>query len=135
MPVKKENGDIDYQNFKVTLLNTLQPCKTHIYLERAMPMAMGAKHAFNYGRGFAAIEIAIQELKIPVTYIEPRKWQKEMFQGIDSRLKPKEQSLIAVERLFPQYLDSIPKRPKGKYHDGAVDALLIAEYGRRVSKD
>jgi hypothetical protein len=105
----------------------------HIFIERAIPMAMGAKHAFNYGRGFAALEIAIALSKIPVTYVEPAKWQKALFDGIDSRLKPKERALIAIERLLPEVASIIPKGRTGRMHEGIVDAALIAHYGWRYA--
>ena len=106
--------------------------ESHVFLERAIPMAMGSKHAFNYGRGFAALEIAIEQSGIPVTYVEPAKWTKEICAGIDSNLKPKARSAIAMQRLFPHILVEVPKGKTGKLHDGVVDALLIAEYGRRL---
>jgi len=105
------------------------------YLERAMPMAMGAKHAFNYGRGFAALEIALREVGIPYSMLEPSKWTKDIFQGIDSNLKAKAQASIAVSRLFPEEHKKIPTSPRSKkMHDGIIDALLMAEYGRRQIK-
>jgi hypothetical protein len=103
----------------------------HVYLERAMPMAMGAKHAFNYGRGFAALEIALRLLRMPTTYVEPGKWAKVMHEGISADLKPKAKSLIAVKRLFPKLVESLPKNRNGKLLDGPIDALLIASYGIR----
>lgn len=102
-------------------------------LERAVSFGMGGLSAFNYGRGFAALEIALQELRMPYTLIEPRKWTKVMFQGIDSRLKPKEQALIAIDRLMPSEKSKIPVTPRSKkLHEGVIDATLIAEYGRRT---
>lgn len=103
----------------------------HIYLERAVPMAMGSKHAFNYGQGFAAILIAIELFQIPMTLVEPQKWSKEMHEGISTDLKPKAKSLIACERLFPKLFASLPKNKNGKTLDGPIDALLIAAYGLR----
>lgn len=104
--------------------------KGHVFVERAMPMAMGAKHAFNYGKDFAAIEIAIQLCELPATYVEPSKWTKEIFQGINSDLKPKAKSLVALKRLLPKLVSQIPTTPKSKkMHEGVVDALLIAYYG------
>ncbi len=103
----------------------------HVYLERAIPMAMGSKGAFNYGRGFAAIEIAIELVRIPVTYVEPQKWAKEMHEGMSQDLKPKAKSLLAVKRLYPSLVASLPKNTKGVLLDGPVDALLIAGYGLR----
>jgi hypothetical protein len=128
-----EIGKIKEINF-ASIQATLQSFKMldggHVFLERAMPMAMGAKHAFNYGRGFAALEIAIKLSGLPVTYVEPRTWQKIMFAGVDQKLKPKEQALVAVERLATGF--NIPKNSKGRFHDGAVDALLIGLYGQRI---
>lgn len=104
----------------------------HIYLERAKPIAMGAKHAFNYGKGFRTLEIAIYILKIPVTYVEPHTWTKVMLEGISKDMQPKIRNGLAVQRLLPHFVDGIPKGPKsGKLHEGIVDALLIAEFGRR----
>lgn len=103
----------------------------HVFLERAVPMAMGSKGAFTYGRGFEALVIALGLAGNPVTHIEPSKWTKEMHEGISADLKPKARSLIAVKRLYPQLVGSLPKRPKGGLHDGPIDALLIAGYGLR----
>lgn len=100
-----------------------------IFLERAVSFGMGSTGAFNYGRGFAALEIAIQLLEFPVTYIEPGKWTKEMHAGIDKNFKPKAKSLVAVGRLFPKLVNSLPRNTKGKLLEGPVDALLIAGYG------
>jgi hypothetical protein len=103
----------------------------HVYLERAVPMAMGAKSAFNYGRGFEAITIAIQLIGFPFTLIEPQKWAKEMHEGISTDLRAKAKSLIACQRLYPKLYASLPKNTKGKTLDGPIDALLIAAYGLR----
>lgn len=133
MPVIEngKNNDIDFHAFKKMLDRPL--LNPHIFLERAVPMAQGSKSAFNYGRGFAALEIAIQLSGIPVTYVEPAKWAKVMHDGISSDLKPKAKSLIALQRLFPQYIDKIPQSPKSKkIHEGIMDATLIAGYGKRL---
>ena len=102
-----------------------------IFLERAIPFALGAKQAFNYGRGFEALVIAIMLSGLSVTYVEPAKWTKEMHEGISSDLKPKVKSLIAVKRLHPQLVKLLPSDKKGVPKDGAIDALLIASYGLR----
>jgi hypothetical protein len=103
----------------------------HVYLERALPMAQGMKQAFSYGRGFEAVVIAVTLSKLPVTYVEPSKWTKEMHEGISSDLKAKAKSLIAVQRLFPHLVTFLPKKPKGGLADGPIDALLIAGYALR----
>jgi hypothetical protein len=106
----------------------------HIYLERAVAFAMGAKGAFNYGRGYAALEIAISLLQIPVTYVEPGKWTKVIHAGISADLKPKAKSLIAVKRLYPHLVDRLPRTKKGALLDGQVDAFLIAAYGLKANR-
>lgn len=128
-----ENGkdkDVDFEAVRNILKGFLDV--DAIFLERAAPHAMGSKHAFNYGRGFAAIEIAVKLSEIPVVYVEPAKWTKVMHEGISNDLKPKAKSLIAVERLYKKLLPKIPRTPKSKaLLDGVVDALLIAGYGLR----
>lgn len=126
MPLDGES--IDFKKI-VDLIAGFSP--DHIFLERAIPFAMGSKGAFNYGRGFAALEIAAQLASRPMTYVEPAKWTKEMFAGIDTRMKPKERGRIALKRLFPSLVDTLPTDKKGNVHDGVQDALLIAEWGRR----
>lgn len=105
--------------------------KPHVFLERAVPMAMGSAGAFTYGRGFEAILIALSYHGFPVTQVEPAKWAKEMHEGISADLKPKVRSFIAVKRLYPHLVASLPKKPKGGLYDGPIDALLIAGYGLR----
>jgi hypothetical protein len=104
----------------------------HVFLERAVSFGMGSTGAFNYGRGFAALEIALQLLEFPVTYVEPHKWTKEMHAGISKDLKPKAKSLVAIERLFPKLVKALPRNTKGRLLEGPVDALLIAGYGYRT---
>ena len=132
MPIV-ENGKDKFVEFDGVheLLFNLSDVNTdlHVFLERAVSFGMGTKAAFNYGRGFAAVEIAIELLKMPVTYVEPGKWTKEMHAGISGDLKPKAKSLIAVKRLFPKLVGQLPKGKKGKLLDGPIDALLIAAYG------
>jgi hypothetical protein len=126
MPVNAQS-EIDFDELHRILVE--YDCD-HIFLERAVPFAQGAKAAFNYGRGFAAVEIAIQFCGKSVTYVEPGKWAKEMHQGIDADLKPKAKTLIAMKRLFPNV--SIPLTPKSKKpHDGFIDAFMIAQWGLR----
>ncbi len=130
MPLKdKKIKDIDFYAVRKILK---QFSDVHVFLERAAPHAMGSKHAFNYGRGFAALEIAVMSCRNPVTYVESTKWTKVIHAGISSDLKPKVKSIKAIERLLPKIAKRIPKGKTGKMHEGVVDAILIAEYGRRT---
>lgn len=133
MPLKdKVVKDIDFTRVREIL--TEESRVKMVFLERAVPFAMGSKSAFNYGRGFMALELAIQLSGLPVTYVEPAKWTKEMHAGIKDDLKPKAKSITAVKRLYPQWEFDIPQSKNGKLHEGVVDALLIAGYGMRVLK-
>lgn len=134
MPVTKigKSTEIDFQGIQDLLAGELLYITAHFFVERAKPLAMGAKHAFNYGRGFAAIEIALLLAEVPVTYVEPTTWCKVMHEGISADFKPKVKSLVAVKRLYPKLVKQIPVNRNGKLHEGVVDALLIAGYGLRM---
>lgn len=126
-----ENKSVNFEELIRLLLS--YPKKVPVFLERAMPMAMGAKHAFNYGADFRSLEIALKILNFSVTHVEPSKWTKEMHQGINADLKPKAKSKLAVERLYPKLIPMIPVSPRAKkLHDGVIDAILIAGYGQRL---
>jgi crossover junction endodeoxyribonuclease RuvC len=129
MPVDG-TGDLDKQTFADILVEWWLWNKFHVYLERIVPFALTAKSALTFGRQLGMIEQFLWEHSYPVTFVEAPKWTKEIHQGIDANLKPKIRSSIAVERLFPgvRLLGSDKSK---KNHDGLVDALLIAEYGRR----
>lgn len=107
----------------------------HVYLERAVPFAMGSKGAFNYGRGFQSIQNALETTQLAYTLVEPGKWTKVMHQGIQSDLKPKAKSLAAVYRLFPSLVKKLPVNTKGVLLDGPIDALLIAGWALRAIED
>lgn len=102
-----------------------------VFLERAVSFGMGTKGAFNYGRGFEAVSIALSLHEYPLTLVEPGKWTKEMHEGSQADLKPKARSQIVVRRLFPQLVGKLPVRPRGGLMEGPMDALLIAGYGLR----
>lgn len=133
MPIKLVGKDklINFEGVLRILHNAQEKARPHVFLERALPMAMGSKHAFNYGRGFAALEIAIGLVGFPYTLVDPPKWSKVMHEGINSDLKPKAKSLIAVERLCPELFKKLPRNQKGKVLEGPMDGLLIATYGLR----
>ncbi len=104
--------------------------ETWIYLDRVGAYAMSQSSAFTFGQIYGKIELLCAMSLIPVVYIDPPKWSKEIHAGIDRRLKPKEKSLLALQQLFPK--EDMRATPRAKKpHDGLVDALLIAEYGRR----
>jgi hypothetical protein len=99
----------------------------------------GATFSFGYVCG--ATEAIIMANNIPHTKVQPKKWQKDMWEGVPVQKKPsstgktlvndtKLMSLMAVKRLFPE-IDLRATDRSRKPHDGKVDSLLLAEYGRR----
>lgn len=104
----------------------------HVYIEKsqAFPGGQGVVSMFNYGTGFGRLLGWCEMLGLPFTLVPPRTWTREMHMGCTGK-DAKEKSLQAVLRLFPQ--EDLKERGR-KPHLGIVDALLIAEYGRRIYK-
>lgn len=98
-----------------------------VFLERAQafPKA-GASGMFNYGASYWGTLAICATLRIPVTIVAPAKWHRALTQGDDD---PKTKAIRACHQLFPS-VNLCWGRSK-KPHLGIVDALLIAEYGRR----
>lgn len=105
-----------------------------------------AKSNFAFGLNNGLIIGMLQTLRIPYTKIAPKAWQKQMWQGIRPveintgkkkkngtpkyKIDTKATSLIAAQHLFPKEKFLATDRSKIP-HDGIVDAILLAEFGRR----
>ena len=120
-------------------------------LEKSQPYpGQGGKSNFTNGRNLGLIEGALYALEIPFEEVHPSRWQKIMLTGKpdpqkappgssrdviqrvrnENRKKLKAFAAEKCQRLFP----GTPLASSGrctKPHEGAVDALLIAEYCRR----
>lgn len=95
----------------------------------AMPK-QGVASSFNFGANFGIWQGRLEALAIPFVFVTPQKWQKTVF---DSARKGdrKAMSLDLARRLFPAMAEEL----KRKKDDGRADALLIAEYARRLGSD
>lgn len=101
----------------------------HIFLEKGQSViGNGGSSMFTYGHLCGWIEATLHVLKYKYTLVQPRAWCKVMHVGARGD-KAKEKSLHAGRALFPN-VSLIPDGCR-VIHDGIVDALLIAEYGRR----
>jgi hypothetical protein len=89
-----------------------------------------AGNNFAFGRTCGWLEMALVSLGIPYAKVTPQKWMNQLHKGIGGGKPPKERSLIAAKRLFPNETFLPTPRCK-KAHDGMIDALLMAEYARR----
>lgn len=100
-----------------------------------------AKATFSFGHIVGALEVMLIANSIPFVLVQPKKWQKEMWEGVPLQKKSsstgktkvtdtKAMSLIAAKRIFPN--EDLRRNSRCKVaHDGKVDSLLIAEYARR----
>lgn len=100
---------------------------------------------FEFGKIAGVLEALLYACDIPFTKVEPKAWQKEMWQGVPLQTKKsstgktqvndtKAISQMAAIRLFPNLdlRDDSRKTDRAKKVDhNKVDALLIAEYCRR----
>jgi hypothetical protein len=98
----------------------------------------GASATFEFGRSLGLVQGLILTLGLKFEKIQPKKWQKQMFEGIaliqkevKGKLKTdtKAMALEAVKKLYPE-VNLLPTKRCKKASDGIVDAILIAEYGR-----
>ena len=80
---------------------------------------MGARSAFTFGRGYGNLEMALTAAGIPFERVSPQKWQKSL--GCLTK-GDKNVSKRKAQELFPSL----------KITHATADALLIAEYGRRI---
>ncbi len=95
-------------------------------LEAAQPMPkQGVKGIFTYGIGYGKIKAVLEILEIPFQEIHPSKWKKEF----SLNKKGKAGSIKVAQQLFPNISF---ETERGRLLDGRAEALLLAEYGRRL---
>jgi hypothetical protein len=93
----------------------------------------GISSAFRFGHGLGIWEGILSALEIPYTKITPQRWKKAMMPDMG---KEKQASCLRSMQLYPhetEQLQYIGRNKKTLYRDGRGDALLIAEYVRRVN--
>lgn len=99
----------------------------------AMPK-QGVTSMFNFGQTYGGLKAILQILAnkydTPWALVTPQSWQKSLHEGVDKSMDAKKRSLMAFQRLYPGIDLRASNRCKIP-HSGLVDALLIAEYGRR----
>ncbi len=101
--------------------------KQHATLELAHAMpGQGVTSMFTFGMGYGIWIGLLGGLQIPYDIVTPQAWKKEMLAG---RPKDKAAARVRAQELFPHLADQLVLVK----HDGRADALLIAEYGRRIA--
>ena len=121
----------DYDLYRFSEFLNQIPKNSHTVLEDVQPNPRGSnKSNWTFSRGKTIWEMGLVMQRVPFTMVAPRTWQKEIHKGTSTVKDPKIRSLLAVQRIFPG--TSLKKNSKsGVVHDGIVDALCLAEYGRR----
>jgi hypothetical protein len=140
-PIPMIGTELDYQ----TLHNILEPYEggngVVVFEKLGVIFGTSKATAFSMGHQAGAIEMICVARSIPFTKVPPKVWQKEMFIGITEITKPsksgkttvrdtKAMALLAIKQLFPNQKLTFGKQAT-KPHDGLIDAVLMAEYGRR----
>lgn len=135
--------EIDLYSFN-SIIKTIVDFSSDIYFAIENVHAIfgaSSKSTFNFGFGAGGVEGVIISNNVPFTKIPPKKWQKQMWEGVPLQQKSsstgktkvtntKAMSLLAAKRIFPK-IDLRDNNRCRKPHDGKVDSLLIAEYCRR----
>lgn len=129
------------------LFSEFQGLNAHVVIEdvHAIP-GSAAKATWEFSRGKTILEMCCVALKIPMTLVAPKTWQKEIWEGVPIQKKStgertksgemkekvltKETTLLAISRLFPNVDLRKSERSKNP-DDGIFDSLALAEYGRR----
>lgn len=98
--------------------------QVHVFIERVHSMPhQGVASSFNFGIGFGMWLGIIAALNLPVDKVTPQNWKRTMLHG---QQKDKDSARIRAIELFPNVSLALKK------HHGRADALLIAEFGRRL---
>jgi len=131
----KGNGRDEYDLVAIReILCSWLGCGIFVTVEKAQPLPPKMKGGgiANYHRGVSRglWEAMLVALRLPYQLVAPRTWQKLMHAGT-SGADTKQRSIIAAQRLFPGADLRRTERSK-KPDDGIAEALLLAEYGRRV---
>lgn len=99
-----------------------------VYLENVHSMPKdGAMQAFSFGQGFGMYRGILAALEMRYELVAPQTWGKMMLKDMG---KKEDASYLKAKQLFPS---AELNGPRGAKLDGRADALLIAEYGRRIN--
>jgi crossover junction endodeoxyribonuclease RuvC len=109
----------------LTILRDWNPKETEVVIEEvgAMP-GQGVTSMFRMGQTLGILHCAIVACGFPMHRVRPQEWKKTY--GMAGKDKPA--SILRAQELFP-HADI-----KLKKHDGRAEALLMAEYLRRLKR-
>ncbi len=124
---------VDVSGFSGVLTNIKDAYGPEIFLIMEEPVVMPkqgvvSQGVFMFGAGL--IEGCIATLKIPYDKRKANEWKKVILRGLSAKStkEKKEISVQLARRLFP---DTVPILTLKKHH-GRAEAILLAEYARRM---
>ena len=85
----------------------------------------GVASVFTFGKGFGIWLGILSTIGIPFEEVTPQRWQGVMLDGMQ---RGKDANRLRAMQLFPKLSSALSL----KKHDGRADALLLAEYRRRI---
>jgi crossover junction endodeoxyribonuclease RuvC len=104
------------------------PSVCRVTIEDLLPMSKrGAIAAFSLGRSFGIVLGVAAALGFAYQLASPQRWKREF--GLIGR--DKNTSIMRAKGLSPSAAKYMTKAS----HHGRADALLLAEYGRRITDD
>lgn len=144
-PLLKDSKNVDVVEMSQTLFQLSKYEDNCLVVIENIHAIFGssAKGTFKFGFIAGLIEGIISTIGLPYVKVNPKVWQKEMFKGIATVMKPsstkktqvldtKKMSFTASHRLFPTVDLRRTKKCKNE-DDNLSDSLLMAEYGRRMN--
>lgn len=141
--IANKEKEYDLQELRAVLMKYSSRI-VHLVIEDVHSI-FGASAAgnFDFGMGVGMIRMGAAMAQIPFTLVQPKVWQKKMFEGVSVIKKPgkreegrgsldtKAMALVAVQRLYPK-LDLRKSSRSENPHDGLIDALLMANYCKKT---
>jgi hypothetical protein len=123
-------GEFDLVGIREALVGNGSPRFVTVERLQPLPASMGGSAA-NFARGLSrGFEWMLVALGVPHQLVAPQTWQKSMHAGTSGK-DTKQRSIVAAQRLFPRIRLQRSGRSR-RNDDGLAEALLLAEYGRRV---
>jgi Holliday junction resolvasome RuvABC endonuclease subunit len=127
----KDKSEHEISEFVADVMHEAQDSKELIFAmveQVSSSPQMGVCSAFTFGESFGALKMVLAALHVPFTTVTPQKWQGEL--GVKRANKDIKQSehkrnlKAAAKKLWPAE----------KILKDDADAMLIAEYARRMHK-
>lgn len=126
-PTPVKNGEYDIPGMTMLLVGCMSERITFCVIERAQAMpGQGVVSMFEFGKGYGIWLALLSALVIPYQVVHSRVWTKQLLAG--SPGEGKDRNVNAAKHLFPSWV------PRFKKEEAYCDAILLAEYARRIGK-